>query len=241
MLFRSILLDDYSLCNIGHDSDIAELIKQTSLIIWDEAPMQHRFSFECLDRTLRDLMKDVDPSRYHVPFGGITVLFGGDFRQILPVIPFASRGDVVSASITRSRLWPLCKFFSLTQNMRIIQGETEGKNTELKEFADWVLSIGNGTVKGTDDSNCHSNEFEIDIPTKFCNLQGSNSVDKMIEAVYPDFEVKFKCPQYLSERAILTPTNQSVANMNAVIVEKIPGQSVTYYSLDTAEDFAGSD
>nr|XP_017245432.1 PREDICTED: uncharacterized protein LOC108217092 [Daucus carota subsp. sativus]XP_017245433.1 PREDICTED: uncharacterized protein LOC108217093 [Daucus carota subsp. sativus] len=36
-----IVLDDYSLCNIAHNSDIAELIRQTKLIIWDEAPMQH--------------------------------------------------------------------------------------------------------------------------------------------------------------------------------------------------------
>lgn len=25
-------------------------IEHTSLIIWDEAPMQHRYAFECLDR-----------------------------------------------------------------------------------------------------------------------------------------------------------------------------------------------
>lgn len=34
-----IVLDDYSSCGIGHESNIAELIKRTSHIIWDEAPM----------------------------------------------------------------------------------------------------------------------------------------------------------------------------------------------------------
>ncbi|XP_074324273.1 uncharacterized protein LOC141661188 [Apium graveolens] len=38
-------------------------------------------------------------------FGGITVVLGGDFRQILPVINQGLRGDVVSATITRSPLW----------------------------------------------------------------------------------------------------------------------------------------
>ncbi|XP_074342016.1 uncharacterized protein LOC141679413 [Apium graveolens] len=47
-----IVLDDYSSCAIHHDSDIGALIKCTSLIIWDEAPMQHRHAFECLDRSL---------------------------------------------------------------------------------------------------------------------------------------------------------------------------------------------
>nr|XP_017245284.1 PREDICTED: uncharacterized protein LOC108216935 [Daucus carota subsp. sativus] len=37
-----IVLDEDSCCSISHNSDIAELIKNTSLIIWDEAPMQHR-------------------------------------------------------------------------------------------------------------------------------------------------------------------------------------------------------
>ena len=79
-------LDEDSTCSISHNSDIAELIKQTSLIIWDEAPMQNRLAFECLDRSLRDIMKSVSPNMYDKPFGGITVLLGGDFRQILPVI-----------------------------------------------------------------------------------------------------------------------------------------------------------
>lgn len=73
------MLDDFSLCSIGHTSDIAALIKQTKLIIWDEAPMQHRYAFEFLDRSLRDLMKSVDPDRASMPFGGITVVLGGDF------------------------------------------------------------------------------------------------------------------------------------------------------------------
>ncbi|XP_074324208.1 uncharacterized protein LOC141661122 [Apium graveolens] len=44
-----IVLDECSTCNIAHDSDVAQLIKQTQLIKWDEAPMQHRYAFECLD------------------------------------------------------------------------------------------------------------------------------------------------------------------------------------------------
>ena len=51
-----IVLDELSVCAIGNKSDIAELIRHTKLIIWDEAPMQHRFAFECLDRSLRDIM-----------------------------------------------------------------------------------------------------------------------------------------------------------------------------------------
>lgn len=130
-----IILDDFSVCNIGHKSDIAELIKETKLIIWDEAPMQHRYAFECLDRSLKDLMKSVDFARGQMPFGGITVVLGGDFRQILPVITLGERSQIVSACITRSRLWHICKIFLLSQNMRLKCGKSEQQIEELRIFA----------------------------------------------------------------------------------------------------------
>ena len=70
-----------SICGFTKQSMHAELFKSTKLIIWDEVPMQHRHCVEAVDRTLQDIY---DNER---PFGGITVVLGGDFRQILPVIP----------------------------------------------------------------------------------------------------------------------------------------------------------
>ncbi|CAN1120470.1 ATP-dependent DNA helicase PIF1 [Linum perenne] len=47
-----------STCHIEQDGDLAELIRNTSLIIWDEASMTHKHFMESLDRTLRDIMKE---------------------------------------------------------------------------------------------------------------------------------------------------------------------------------------
>jgi len=47
----SLKLTETSLLNISQQSDLAELIKATKLIIWDEAPMAHRFAFEAVDKT----------------------------------------------------------------------------------------------------------------------------------------------------------------------------------------------
>ena len=141
-----IVLDEESSCSIAHNSDIAELIKRTSLIIWDEAPMQHRYAFECLDRSLRDIMKSVSIERSQMPFGGITVVLGGDFRQILLVIAHGDRADIVSACITRSRLWRYAQIFILQQNMHLNRGITAEEREILKLFADWVFKIGNGKV-----------------------------------------------------------------------------------------------
>lgn len=68
-------------------------------------------------------------------------------------------------------------------------------------------------------------------------MKDRNSFDNMIETTYPDFTD----PKYLSDRAILTPTNQTVAHLNELIVEKIPGESFSYYSVDTSEDFGGTE
>ena len=51
----------------------------TKLIVWDEAPAQHRHCAQAVDRTLKDILKNAEP------FGGITVVFGG-----MPRIPFGS-------------------------------------------------------------------------------------------------------------------------------------------------------
>jgi hypothetical protein len=36
---------------------VAELVRKADLIIWDEAPMMHRRTFETVDWSLRDLMQ----------------------------------------------------------------------------------------------------------------------------------------------------------------------------------------
>ena len=66
-----------STCNIHQGSELAELLNQTSLIIWDEAPMAHKFCFEALDQSLRDIIKGESSS--NKIFGGKVMVFGRDF------------------------------------------------------------------------------------------------------------------------------------------------------------------
>lgn len=236
-----IVLDDNSMCGISHQSDIAELIKRTSLIIWDEAPMQHIYAFECLDRSLRDIMKVLHSDRYHMSFGGITVVLGGDFRQILPVIPRASQGEIVASCITRSKLWRFAKFFKLIYNMRLNNGRDETEVHNLAKFAKWVLDIGDGKFRTPVDGTREYLPDDISIPAEFCNLKDLNSVDEMIDSTFPAFLETFQNPEYLSKRAILTPTNQMVGHVNSYIVDKIPNEMFSYFSIDTAEDFPGTE
>ncbi|XP_061350222.1 uncharacterized protein LOC133295410, partial [Gastrolobium bilobum] len=136
-----IQITEDSTCNIKQNSTLAQLLSKTKLIIWDEAPMVHKFCFEALDRTLRDVLSCVD-----MPFGGKVVVLGGDFRQILPVIPNGSKQDIVHATINSSYLWSHCHLLSLTKNMRLNSGSSTNNLLEIKEFSEWLLKIGDGDL-----------------------------------------------------------------------------------------------
>ncbi|XP_074373869.1 uncharacterized protein LOC141714236 [Apium graveolens] len=63
-------LDENCSAGLRYGTDISELLQRTDLIIWEEAPMQHCHVFECVDRSLRDIMTAIDKSRAKKPFGG---------------------------------------------------------------------------------------------------------------------------------------------------------------------------
>ena len=79
----------------------------------------HRDAFEALDRTLRDIMGQIDPKNRDIPFGNKIIVFGDDFRQILPVVKKGIQIDIVIASFNRSYLWSSVHILKLTINMRI--------------------------------------------------------------------------------------------------------------------------
>jgi hypothetical protein len=97
-------LHDESTCNITQQMKVAELVRKADLIIWDEAPMMHRRAFKAIDRTLRDLMQLDDAQATEKIFGGKIVVLGGDFRQILLVVPKGGQENIVSASLPRLHL-----------------------------------------------------------------------------------------------------------------------------------------
>ncbi|XP_073152982.1 uncharacterized protein [Henckelia pumila] len=111
--------NEESTCNIKQGSPLAELIVKSKLIIWNEAPMMHKFCFKSLYRSMRDILRLANPSSFQLLFGGKPIVFGGDFRHILPVIPKGSRYDIVHATINLSYLWRHCTILRLTKNMRL--------------------------------------------------------------------------------------------------------------------------
>nr|GFB18764.1 hypothetical protein [Tanacetum cinerariifolium] len=195
-----------SMCNIFADSELAELLRMTKLIIWAEAPMVNRQCYETFDRTMRDICR-IDPSMtFEQVFGGKVVVFGGDFRQILPIVPNSSRQDVVHATINSSYLWNHCTIIKFTVNMRIGSRSNSSERKEIQDFADWILNIGNGKIGGNNDG-----EANVEFPNDMLILDSDDHI----------------------ERAILAPTHKLVDMINDRMLSLIPGDEKTYNSSDT--------
>lgn len=131
-------LDECSSCSIQKNSQQADLIRATKAIIWDEVGAQHCHAVEAVDCTLRDICSNPQP------FGGITVVLGGNFLQTLPVIPRGSHEDIVDATIQCSALWEHAEVLHLHQNMRLEQGDVDAQ-----EFAQWLLKVRHGQNMNT--------------------------------------------------------------------------------------------
>ncbi len=107
-------------CYVPLNSPQAALIRAACFIVWDEAPMAHKHVFEAVNCTLQHVMGVVDPALKDMLFGDKVVVMGGDFRQILPVVPRGTRGQIVDASLKRfAVLWHRVKVCQLHENMRV--------------------------------------------------------------------------------------------------------------------------
>nr|XP_015637912.1 uncharacterized protein LOC107280855 [Oryza sativa Japonica Group] len=226
-------IDETSICNIKRGTMLPDLLIESALIIWDEAPMTRRHCFEALDRTLRNILSETCPTNSIIPFGGKPVVLGGDFRQILPVVPKGSRLAVINASITNLDLWKHVTLLSMNINMRLLN-PTLPENTiiELHEFSTWVLAVGNGTLPMIAKEG-EAQPSWIIIPDDLLVVTDGDKIVAIVNEVYPDFLASYKNPTYLSSRAIVCPANAVVDEINNYTIDLLPGESRIYLSCDT--------
>uniref|UniRef100_A0A0D3D4V3 ATP-dependent DNA helicase n=1 Tax=Brassica oleracea var. oleracea TaxID=109376 RepID=A0A0D3D4V3_BRAOL len=173
-------LNESSTCSFTTNSEIAELLLKAKLIIWDEAPMLHKHCFEALDRSLKDVLRAAKAPNYNRSFGGKTIVFGRDFRQVLPVIHRGSRQKIVQASLTSSVLWKSCKVLSLTKNMRLTVDSDPAEAESIKEFSEWILKLGDGKLSEPNDG-----EAVIDIPDDMLLMDSLDPITSITNATFP--------------------------------------------------------
>ncbi|KAK9273825.1 hypothetical protein L1049_018636 [Liquidambar formosana] len=178
--------------------------------------MAKRFAVETLDRSLKDIMNCQES------FGGKVIVFGGDFRQVLPVVPKGTRAETVSASLVRSYLWNNIEKLSLTTNIRARVDPN---------FSDFLLRVGNGDESTDNDDMIHLPD-EVVIKYENDEIFESN----LLQSIFPDLERNATSSEYLTTRAILATTNEHVDNLNEKLITMFLGDARAYYSYDEAVD-----
>ncbi|XP_074310974.1 uncharacterized protein LOC141646884 [Silene latifolia] len=191
---------------------LSELLIRTKLIIWDEAPMTHKYCFEALDRSLRDIMQFSNNVDYDQPFG---------------VVPKGSRAYIVFASLCSSDIWSYCKVLTLTKNMRLQSGSSNSDVNEIREFSEWILKVGDG-IAGVENDG----EVDIELPDDILIKNVDDPVAAIVHSTYPSFVTEYQNSDYLQERAILAPTHEIVETINDYVLSLIPADEKIYYCSD---------
>nr|GEX13634.1 DNA helicase [Tanacetum cinerariifolium] len=222
-------LKDESTCDIKKNSQLADLLRRTNLIIWDEAPMNDRRCFEALYRCLKGILDSP-----HTLFGGCSIMLGGDFRQTLPVKKKASKPEIIDASITSSYLWKGFNIYTLTQNMRLYQSDlTKAQKQCLYQFSTWLLDIGDGNI-GTPDESETKDIFNVHIPVHLCISDSDTELTELINFIYDDMVLQTPTVEDLQKKAIVAPTNESENMINAHVLRLVNHQQHMYLSSKEA-------
>ena len=114
------------------------------------------------------------------------MLLGGDFRQILPVLPKKGREDIVMTSINKSYLWNECTVFRLQKNMRLESGVPPVTISGQKiSYADWEIVVGDGKVP-TSNLIERNEPYWIQIPPELYLDPKDDGKKVVIDKVYRD-------------------------------------------------------
>lgn len=184
--------------------------------------MMHRHAFEAVDRTLRDILGSVDNRFRNVPFGNKVVVIGGDFRQVLPVVPKGNESEIMDACINQSHLWEHVKTLKLTINMRVKR--LVGEDAEVQaEFSNYLLRLGNGTEEKFSDETGYTDLIKIP-ESVLCE----DTMDALINCTYPEIR-----SGVFGNKAILCAKNDDVDAFNNLCTKYFPGVATKYYSADS--------
>ena len=212
---------------------MAKLIRKTDLMIIDEVTMGSKLMFEAIDKSLKKIRHQ--PNK---PFGGVTLVLSGDWRQCLPVVPKGTRAQIIHDTLKYSTLWSEIKTFHLTENMRIKYG-ADGCDPEFEQY---LLRIGEGREEIIDEEG----DMMIKIPD-FLKSK-AKTVHEFCQSIFPDLNKNIQeglkrigmkdrgCFDWLMSRAIICPTNADAEEINQIMMKQFKGNLMVYRSADKVVD-----
>eukprot|EP00794_Sanderia_malayensis_P018495 gene18495-20346_t len=204
------------MCGVKRGTELAKVIKDTALIVVDEAPMTHKSAYEALNSTLQDI------TGINTSMGGIPTLLCRDFRQILPAVKRGTRANIVNASLKTSDIWGNVTVKHLTTNMHAQTLGEEGANS----FSELLLQIGEGRIP------MEEAPATIIIPDSIGKSFATQ--EELKEEIYPSLQVNGTSSKWLAERAILSLLNTNVNSLNNCFMREFPVEERLYRSVDSA-------
>ena len=133
-----------------------ELIRRADIVLYDECSMVHSDVADTVERSFQDILRDARP------FGGKTIVFMGDFKQLLPVVRYG-RGH--EHTMQKCAWWRQVTIIKLTLNWRAVNNP---------EYAAFLELVGSGELA------------QIKVPP----LSRVDNAASLIAAVYGDNNAK---------------------------------------------------
>lgn len=223
-------IDATSMCALSGKDSKSLLLQTTDLLIWDEIAMQHKHCVEAVDRSLQHIRQS------DLPFGGLPVIFAGDFRQTLPIVPGGTMYDQRKACLKSSYVWPQLHKFKLYENLRLRSSVGTSQSVSIK-CSEWLLKLGNGQLNSANVDLITLTGIHVELippftydPHTILTWLYDGLVDHILERRW-DFLI-----EYYSSRCLITPLNKTVEDMNTIMLDKIPGQAFVSTSIDEVDD-----
>ncbi|XP_073031217.1 uncharacterized protein [Primulina eburnea] len=98
------------------------------------------------------------------------------------------------------------------------------------EFSQFLLRIGDG-LQHTVNRDFLKLPDSVIIP-----WEGEQSIHMLIDSIFPNMINHVNDEKYIVDRAIITPKNVDVDNINQMFILKFPGEKKEYTSWDSVED-----
>ena len=190
-------------CTMEDNDPQADFLRAVELLVWDEVLNSHADDISAVDRLLRRLCRN------DRPFGGKTVLFGGDLRQIPPVVAGGTPYDVCNAVICERELWGAFVNIELQRPVR---------DADDPQYSSFVDSLGDGTAQEDQEVTDDQGQPLVQLPTY---IRHTTDQEHIVHTVYPNLYELNQDPRKYTAHAILSTTNLAAKAFNDFIVDKM--------------------